>query len=258
MTRTEREEILRRYIDGELSLEEEHEFFIEVALDKELRHSLKAQREIDEAIKAHRGKPTPSEYASMQTGVAAVLTTTGAPQTTTPGTSSSPFFANWSGSTLIAGIAGSGLILLTVLVLLVNSPSNTSNASYPPNGTGEENAPRNSSIDQRTDPVLPEQTSSKEESVITEQSPNTFQRSEKKSLEQHVGTPSPTIEDESSDDLNTASPDKTVTHQDANSTPQIQSDGSTSLSSQQFEQEQNIDVKAKIQWKTDPEIEQPK
>ena len=72
MTRIEREELLRRYMHGELNLEQEHEFFIQVALDKELRHELKAQQTIDRAFQKDRVVNT-SAYAPIQGKVAAML-----------------------------------------------------------------------------------------------------------------------------------------------------------------------------------------
>lgn len=73
MERALREELLRRYVSGEMSIGEEHEFFIQVALDRELRHELKAQQEIDGAFASDRSTPTFAEYSSMQNGVAASL-----------------------------------------------------------------------------------------------------------------------------------------------------------------------------------------
>lgn len=74
MTRIEREELLRRYLNGEMGLEQEHDFLIQVALDKELRHELKAQQTIDRAFQKDR-VVDPSSYASLQGKVAMMLTT---------------------------------------------------------------------------------------------------------------------------------------------------------------------------------------
>lgn len=125
MTRTEREELLRRYFDGEMSLEQEHDFFIEVALDKELRHGLKAQQEIDAAMKADRSNPTPAEYASLQSGLAGVLAAmpgTQAAETTagvsTAGTTGSGI-ASWG---ILAGIGLVGTVVAVLLVVFFSSP----------------------------------------------------------------------------------------------------------------------------------------
>lgn len=72
MTRIEREELLRRYLSGEMNLEQEHEFFIQVALDKELRHELKAQQTIDRAFQKDRVVNS-SAYAPIQDKVAGIL-----------------------------------------------------------------------------------------------------------------------------------------------------------------------------------------
>ncbi len=74
MTRIEREELLRRYLNGEMGLEQEHDFLIQVALDKELRHELKAQQTIDRAFQKDK-VVDPSSYASLQGKVAMMLTT---------------------------------------------------------------------------------------------------------------------------------------------------------------------------------------
>lgn len=132
MTQIEREELLRRYIDGQMSLEQEHEFFIEVALDKELRHGLKAQREIDEAMQADRGQPTPSEYASLQSSLATVLAATpGAiPVHATSGTASSSASASalstgWTVSGLAVAISVAGASVVAMVVMYIGSLSNT-------------------------------------------------------------------------------------------------------------------------------------
>lgn len=72
MMRAEREELLRRYLDGEMNLEQEHDFIIQVALDKELRHELKAQQTIDKAFQKDR-VVDPSAYTALQATVAAMI-----------------------------------------------------------------------------------------------------------------------------------------------------------------------------------------
>ncbi len=131
MTQIEREELLRRYIDGQMTLEQEHEFFIEVALDKELRHGLKAQREIDQAIQADRGQPTPSEYASLQSSLATVLAAT--PGATPPvhatagagASSTSVASTGWAISGLAVAISVAGAAVVAMVVMYISSMSNT-------------------------------------------------------------------------------------------------------------------------------------
>lgn len=72
MTRVEREELLRRYLEGGMSLDQEHDFFIQVALDKELRHELRAQQTVDKAFQKDR-IVDPSEYAVLQRNVSTML-----------------------------------------------------------------------------------------------------------------------------------------------------------------------------------------
>lgn len=72
MMRAEREELLRRYLEGEMTLEQEHDFIIQVALDKELRHELKAQQTIDRAFRKDRAVD-PSAYAPLQASVAGMI-----------------------------------------------------------------------------------------------------------------------------------------------------------------------------------------
>lgn len=124
MTRTEREELLRRYFDGEMSLDQEHDFFIEVALDKELRHGLKAQQEIDAAMKADRSNPTPAEYASLQSGLAGVLAAMPGSQPAGTVTASSSGTAGGitAGWGIFAGIGLVGIVVAVVLVVLFSSP----------------------------------------------------------------------------------------------------------------------------------------
>ncbi|MGE3799435.1 MAG: hypothetical protein AB7H80_00280 [Candidatus Kapaibacterium sp.] len=74
MNRIEREELLRRYLEGEMNLQGEHDFFIQVALDKELRHELKAQQTIERAFQKDRVSDSVN-YSTIQAGVTAMLAT---------------------------------------------------------------------------------------------------------------------------------------------------------------------------------------
>ncbi|MBS1910502.1 MAG: hypothetical protein JST22_00825 [Bacteroidetes bacterium] len=54
MTRVQQEQLVERYLCGKLSHTEEEEFFIQVALNHDLRTTLKAQQIVDSAIRKHR------------------------------------------------------------------------------------------------------------------------------------------------------------------------------------------------------------
>lgn len=114
MTRVEREELLRRYLEGEMSLEQEHDFIIQVALDKELRHELKAQQTIDRAFRKDR-VVDPSAYASLQSAVSAMIAApaaTAEPASAVAGTAS--IYARFLGKGVqrwtLGGIAGLALL----------------------------------------------------------------------------------------------------------------------------------------------------
>lgn len=54
MTRREQERLVGRYLGGELTGAEEQEFFIQVAVDNDLRQTLKAYNVVDSALHKHR------------------------------------------------------------------------------------------------------------------------------------------------------------------------------------------------------------
>jgi hypothetical protein len=56
MTRPEREQLIARYLNGDMPITEEHDFFIQVALDSELRNELKAHRMVDESARDYRNR----------------------------------------------------------------------------------------------------------------------------------------------------------------------------------------------------------
>lgn len=75
MTRSEREQLIERYLSGEMSSAEEGEFFIQVALDSELRLDLKAHRTIDSAISKER-ETVPAEHTALRGRMASMLAAT--------------------------------------------------------------------------------------------------------------------------------------------------------------------------------------
>jgi len=72
MTSSQREELIRAYLEGRMSLEQEHDFFIDVALDKDLRLELKAQQTIDSAFRKDSVVDS-SEINRLQREVSAML-----------------------------------------------------------------------------------------------------------------------------------------------------------------------------------------
>ena len=72
MTRSERERQIERYISGEMSPAEEQDFFIQAALEKELRLELKALVTVDSAIRKDR-EAEPAEHTALRSRVAAML-----------------------------------------------------------------------------------------------------------------------------------------------------------------------------------------
>lgn len=134
MTRVEREELLRRYLEGEMSLEQEHDFIIQVALDKELRHELKAQQTIDRAFRKDR-VVDPSAYASLQSAVSAMIAapvSSAEPVSAVVGTAS--IYARFLGKGMrrwtLGGIAGLAL-LGGVLLFGLPDGDEAATSSYP-------------------------------------------------------------------------------------------------------------------------------
>lgn len=72
MTRSERERQIERYISGGMSPAEEQDFFIQAALEKELRLELKALVTVDSAIRKDR-EAEPAEHTALRSRVAAML-----------------------------------------------------------------------------------------------------------------------------------------------------------------------------------------
>jgi hypothetical protein len=81
MTRSEREQIIQRYLSGEMSSAEEGDFFIQVALDNELRHDLQAQQTIESAFRKDR-EAERTGHTALRTRVASMLA--GAPSPVRP------------------------------------------------------------------------------------------------------------------------------------------------------------------------------
>lgn len=84
MTRLERERHIERYLSGSMTPAEEQDFFIQAALDREMRYELKALVTVDSAIRKEREAES-GEHTAMRTRVAAMLAA--APAADQPGPS---------------------------------------------------------------------------------------------------------------------------------------------------------------------------
>lgn len=72
MTRQQRAELLDRFLSGRMSNSEEQDFYIQVAVDSELRLELKAHRTIDAAIDKDRVFD-PAETAPLEATIAGMI-----------------------------------------------------------------------------------------------------------------------------------------------------------------------------------------
>ena len=72
MTRIECERLVERYLEGSLDFAEEENFFIQVALDEELRRTLKAYRIVEETLQKQRIL-SGANHAATRSLVAAAL-----------------------------------------------------------------------------------------------------------------------------------------------------------------------------------------
>lgn len=78
MTRTERERLVEQYLEGSMDFAQEENFFIQVALDDELRRTLKSYRIVEEAIRKEREAGS-REHAAARYVVAGMLASTPQP-----------------------------------------------------------------------------------------------------------------------------------------------------------------------------------
>lgn len=72
MTRAEREQLIERYLAGELTSIEENDFFLEVGIDPEFRHDLKAYRLVDRAMEKE-GDAFDATYTTLRSHVQGML-----------------------------------------------------------------------------------------------------------------------------------------------------------------------------------------
>ena len=73
MQKGSREELIRRYLEGEMSVAEEHDFLIDAAVDRDLRLELSAQQTIDRAFAKDRPSVDPEQYDLLQQNVQGFL-----------------------------------------------------------------------------------------------------------------------------------------------------------------------------------------
>lgn len=74
MTRTEQERLVERYLNSEMSSADEQEFFIQVAVDSNLRQTLKAYRIVESALRKHRDAAL-SQHAESRSRIISTLQT---------------------------------------------------------------------------------------------------------------------------------------------------------------------------------------
>jgi hypothetical protein len=72
MNRSERERLIERYLNGEMTSHNEEEFFIQVALNEEMRQELKAHRTIESSIRKEREAERP-EHTALRQRIAAFV-----------------------------------------------------------------------------------------------------------------------------------------------------------------------------------------
>lgn len=115
MNRIEREGLLERYLAGDMSAAEVEEFFIKVALDRELRGELQAHRAIDGAVRKEIAAE-PGRHSAVRERVMTLLATTPAPAPTSPVDPVAGWSISWT--TSLALVALVAAVLLIVLPML--------------------------------------------------------------------------------------------------------------------------------------------
>ncbi len=119
MTQIEREDLVERYLAGEMTATQESEFFLHVAVDDELQRTLKAFRIMDKAILNDRESAVAerSHYREQVFGMLAATQVAGGAAATT-GTSSAAAGGGGAGASG-AGLAGTLGVWKSVLISLV-------------------------------------------------------------------------------------------------------------------------------------------
>ncbi|MGE3799534.1 MAG: hypothetical protein AB7H80_00785 [Candidatus Kapaibacterium sp.] len=109
MKRTEREQLIERYLEGSLTPGEEQEFFIEVATDREMQYDLKASQVVESAIRKDR-ELAPNSWSGTRTELTAMLTAEGKVGVEAKSGQGSGSLSSW----------GAGWIVTATMLLLVS------------------------------------------------------------------------------------------------------------------------------------------
>ncbi len=136
MNRAERERLIERYLNGEMTSSEEHDLFIEVAVDRELRTELKAYRTVESAIRKD-GAASPS-YTALRGRVQASLQGTAVPGGASAGSAAAPTAATGilKGVAAVKWIVAAGAAAsLSLAVLLVQPGAERGAEPSPDAGT---------------------------------------------------------------------------------------------------------------------------
>jgi hypothetical protein len=152
MSQERREQLIEHYMSGGMSHAEEQQFFIEVAVDDELRRTLRAYRIIDSAIRKEREASTQGHQEVRERVAAAFLVAGNVPvseATSGPAHTAQPEVSNdikrpfrW----ITAGILAVGLVILAAIELpLHQSTGNTAQPAASPSTRLAPDVPRETS-----------------------------------------------------------------------------------------------------------------
>ncbi len=126
MITRESEHDMQRYLSGAMSHTEEEEFFISVAVDTELRRTLRAHRVVESAIAKQRDA-IPTDHGATR---AHVLRQLNLPETTPPSSATDrPPVRRFHTSWMLGGL---GLILMFAAATLLIDPFGTGSAATTP------------------------------------------------------------------------------------------------------------------------------
>jgi hypothetical protein len=173
MKQAECEQLVDRYMSGDMSVSEEQDFFIQVAVNDELRQTLKAYRVVDTALRKDRSVPRPAGNDRSRANVMAMLAATApiagagaagsgvAADAIAHGATSASIHAGAAGSAglISTGMAKIGAVLIAVTGLTVGTfvvgpiisdrvattPSATSRTASPSSPSAAQNAERGAS-----------------------------------------------------------------------------------------------------------------
>ncbi len=133
MNRAEQERLVERYLGSAMAAAEEEEFFLNVAVDRELRHTLKAYRIVESALRKHRARTyAPSGRARAR--LVALLESETVPSGTAgiPGAAAAPQRSRRRGILAFGSMCALAGMLVGVYFI---SPMLTGRDHAAPNGT---------------------------------------------------------------------------------------------------------------------------